>query len=166
MVVWASPIPRSAIIWTRSRELSLKARYHRTHSTMISWSKCRPLKRSCAEVASVIPGVTAVHRAFQAFAPEPSSFGPARVEDCDPALFAELYGIFLLSEYWTMGCGKQIYRKPDLPKLDRKPGSLARPHSPVTHNHGRLKVTNFNVWPNSAKTKSYQLSRRLENAQP
>src|SRR5271166_6327365 len=34
-------------------------------STMISWSKCRPLKRSCAEVGSVIPGVTAVHRSFQ-----------------------------------------------------------------------------------------------------
>jgi hypothetical protein len=40
---------------------------------MISWSKCRHLKRSCAEVGSVIPGVTAVHRAFQAFAPEPFS---------------------------------------------------------------------------------------------
>jgi hypothetical protein len=42
---------------------------------MISWSKCRPLKRSCAEVGSVIPGVTAVHRAFQAFAPEPFRAG-------------------------------------------------------------------------------------------
>jgi ribosomal protein S18 acetylase RimI-like enzyme len=39
-----------------------------------------------------------------------SSFGPARDEDCDPALFAELYGIYLLPEYWTMGCGKQLYR--------------------------------------------------------
>src|SRR5580700_4161363 len=68
-------MPRSAIIWTRSRELSLKARYHRTDSTMISWSKCRPLKRSCAEVGSVIPGVTAVHRSFQAFAPEPFGSG-------------------------------------------------------------------------------------------
>jgi hypothetical protein len=47
-------------------------RYHRTHSTMISWSKCRPLKRSCADVGSVIPGVMAVHRAFQAFTPEPA----------------------------------------------------------------------------------------------
>src|SRR5271166_2877626 len=54
--VWASRMPRSAIIWTRSRELSLKARYHRTQSTMISWSKCRPLNRSCAEVGSVIAG--------------------------------------------------------------------------------------------------------------
>src|SRR4029077_18042457 len=32
---------------------------------MISWSKCRPLNRSCAEVGSVIPGVTAVRRSFQ-----------------------------------------------------------------------------------------------------
>jgi ribosomal protein S18 acetylase RimI-like enzyme len=38
-----------------------------------------------------------------------SSFGPARDEDCDPALFAELYGIYLLPEYWAMGCGKQLY---------------------------------------------------------
>ena len=35
-------MPRSAIIWTRSRELSLNVRYHRTHRTIISWSKCRP----------------------------------------------------------------------------------------------------------------------------
>ena len=30
--------------------------YHRTQSTMISWSKCRSLKSSCAEVSSVIAG--------------------------------------------------------------------------------------------------------------
>jgi hypothetical protein len=34
-------MPRSAIIWTRSRELSLKARYHLTHRMMISWSKVK-----------------------------------------------------------------------------------------------------------------------------
>jgi hypothetical protein len=56
IVVWDRVMPRSAIIWTRSRELSLKVRYHRTQSTMISWSKCRPLKSSCAEVGSVIAG--------------------------------------------------------------------------------------------------------------
>jgi ribosomal protein S18 acetylase RimI-like enzyme len=39
-----------------------------------------------------------------------SSFGSARDEDCDPALVAELYGIYLLPEYWTTGCGKQLYR--------------------------------------------------------
>jgi hypothetical protein len=38
---------------------------------MISWSKCRPLNRSCAEVGSVIPAVIAGYRAFQQFAPEP-----------------------------------------------------------------------------------------------
>jgi hypothetical protein len=68
MVVWAKATPRSAIICTRSRELN--ARYHLMHRTMISWSKCRPLKRSCAEVGSVIPAVIARH-ALQQFAPEP-----------------------------------------------------------------------------------------------
>src|SRR4029077_5048518 len=58
-------MPRSAIIWTRSRELSLKARYHLTHRMMISWSKCRPLNRSCAEVGSAMRGVTAASRVFQ-----------------------------------------------------------------------------------------------------
>src|SRR5215471_7856980 len=58
-------MPRSAIIWPRSRELSLNVRYRLMHRTMISWSKCRPLKRSCAEVGSVIPAVTAGSQAFQ-----------------------------------------------------------------------------------------------------
>jgi hypothetical protein len=49
----------------------LKVRYHRTQSTMISWSKCRPLKRAFANAGSIIPGVTAGYRPFQAFAPEP-----------------------------------------------------------------------------------------------
>jgi hypothetical protein len=40
---------------------------------MISWSKCRPLKRSCAEVGSVIPAVIAGYRALQQFAPDPSN---------------------------------------------------------------------------------------------
>src|SRR5580692_1666891 len=39
---------------------------------MISWSKCRPLKRSCAEVGSVIPAVIERYRAFQQVAPEPT----------------------------------------------------------------------------------------------
>src|ERR1700752_5410649 len=46
MVVWAIDRPRSSIISTRSRKLSLKRRYHRTHRTMTSRSKCRPLNRS------------------------------------------------------------------------------------------------------------------------
>jgi hypothetical protein len=37
-------MPRSAIIWTRSRELSLKVRYHRTQSTMISRVKVPPFE--------------------------------------------------------------------------------------------------------------------------
>jgi hypothetical protein len=45
------------------------------HRMMISWSKCRPLKRSCAEVGSVIPAVIARYRAFQQFAPEPLGSG-------------------------------------------------------------------------------------------
>jgi hypothetical protein len=45
--------------------------YHLTHRMMISWSKCRPLNRSCAEVGSVIPAAIAGCRAFQQFAPEP-----------------------------------------------------------------------------------------------
>src|SRR5271170_3057238 len=64
-------MPRSAIIWTRSRKLSLNVMYHLTHRMMISWSKCRPLKRSCAEVGSVIPAVISGYRAFQQFAPDP-----------------------------------------------------------------------------------------------
>ena len=46
IVVCASESPRSAIISTRSRKLSLYRRYQRTQSTMISLSKWRPLKRS------------------------------------------------------------------------------------------------------------------------
>src|SRR5580700_1059831 len=43
IVVCARESPRSAIISARSRKLSLYRRYQRTQSTMISWSKCRPL---------------------------------------------------------------------------------------------------------------------------
>ena len=46
IVVWAREIPRSAIISTRSRKLSLNRRYQRTQRMMISRSKWRPLKRS------------------------------------------------------------------------------------------------------------------------
>ena len=42
---------------------------------MISWSKCRPLNRSFAEVGSVIPAVIAGYRAFQQFAAEPLHLG-------------------------------------------------------------------------------------------
>ena len=46
IVVWAREIPRSGIISTRSRKLSLNPRYYRTHRMMVSRSKWRPLKRS------------------------------------------------------------------------------------------------------------------------
>jgi len=55
-------------------------------------------------------------------------FGPARDEDCDPALVAELYGIYLLPEYWSMGYGKQLYGatetriRQSLPVLGRRSG--------------------------------------------
>src|SRR3954451_1640560 len=62
MVVCVNVTPRSAIIWTRSRELSLKLRYQRTHSTMISRSKCRPLKRSGALNPMAIPAIIASHQ--------------------------------------------------------------------------------------------------------
>jgi hypothetical protein len=54
IVVCVNATPRSAIISTRSRELSLNLRYQRTHSTMISRSKCRPLKRSGAIILAII----------------------------------------------------------------------------------------------------------------
>jgi len=44
--VWTIDKPRSAIISTRSRKLSLKRRYHRTHKTMTSRSKWRPSNSS------------------------------------------------------------------------------------------------------------------------
>src|SRR5271163_4272006 len=46
MVVWAIDRPRSAIISTKSRKLSLKRRYHLTHKTMTSRSKWRPSNSS------------------------------------------------------------------------------------------------------------------------
>jgi subtilisin family serine protease len=50
---------------------NLEARNHRTQGTMTSRSKCRPLKRACAEAGVIILGITAMYRAFHAFAPEP-----------------------------------------------------------------------------------------------
>src|SRR5215471_4892730 len=61
-VVWAIDRPRSAIISTRSRKLSLKRRYHRTHSTMISRSKCRPSNNSSKlrNLATALPSTRPV----------------------------------------------------------------------------------------------------------
>jgi GNAT superfamily N-acetyltransferase len=38
-----------------------------------------------------------------------AGFGPPRDEDCDPALVAELYGLYLLPAYWGMGLSRQLY---------------------------------------------------------
>src|SRR5262252_8861242 len=43
MVTWSTWRLRSAIISSRFRKLSPNRRYQRTHRTMISASKCRPL---------------------------------------------------------------------------------------------------------------------------
>src|SRR5450755_1482614 len=68
IVVCASARPRSAIISTRSRRLSLNRRYHRTHTMMTSRSKWRPSNNSsmlfslliadlqCVQLASVAEG--------------------------------------------------------------------------------------------------------------
>lgn len=46
LLVCASDRPRSAIISTRSRKLSLNRRYQRTHRMTTSRSKCRPANSS------------------------------------------------------------------------------------------------------------------------
>src|SRR5690242_3821161 len=62
-------MPRSPIIWTKSRALSLKLRYQRTHSTITSRSNWRPLNRSTSDLAAVIPAIIAAQGLR--FAPEP-----------------------------------------------------------------------------------------------
>jgi GNAT superfamily N-acetyltransferase len=37
-----------------------------------------------------------------------AGFGSPRDEDCDPAVVAELYGLYLLPEYWGLGFGQQL----------------------------------------------------------
>ena len=55
-----------------------------------------------------------------------SGFGPARDEDCDPILVAELHGIFTsrLLEHGLWQTALQSHRNSDSPKLGREPGSL------------------------------------------
>jgi hypothetical protein len=76
IVVWASEKPRSAIISTRSRKLSLKRRYHRTHRMMTSRSTWRPANNSCILLRLPLPASQFVPRSSlldqqQLFAPEP-----------------------------------------------------------------------------------------------
>ncbi len=75
IVVWAREIPRSTILSTRSRKLSLNRRYHRTQRMMISRSKWRPLKRSSMfsiRVRAFQRGVHAKYAVLLPFAPEPT----------------------------------------------------------------------------------------------
>ena len=59
-----------------------------------------------------------------------SGFGPARDEDCDQALVAELYGIVRhiftsgVLEHGLWQTALQSHRNSDSPKLGREPGSL------------------------------------------
>jgi RimJ/RimL family protein N-acetyltransferase len=39
-----------------------------------------------------------------------TAFGAARDPDCDSTQVYELYGIYLLSNYWDTGCGRQLYQ--------------------------------------------------------
>src|SRR5229473_2763392 len=65
-------MPRSAIMITRSRKLSLKLVYQLTHKTMICRSKCRPLNRSSIGTNRCISSSSP---ATLAFAPEPIEEG-------------------------------------------------------------------------------------------
>src|ERR1700722_19778829 len=74
IVVCARESPRSAIISTRSRKLSLSRRYQRTQRTIISRSKCRPLKSSSMLSTRQLyrsNNQPANYAALTQFAPEP-----------------------------------------------------------------------------------------------
>jgi hypothetical protein len=73
MVVWARDNPRSAIISTRSRKLSLYRRYQRTQRMMMSRSKWRPLKSSSTLSIKITlrPSPPGDYAPFTPFAPEP-----------------------------------------------------------------------------------------------
>src|SRR5882672_3193435 len=69
-------MPRSAIMITRSRKLSLKLVYQLTHKTMICRSKCRPLNRPSIGTNRCISSSSP---ATLAFAPEPCDERPVRL---------------------------------------------------------------------------------------
>src|SRR5712692_4886320 len=76
MVVCAIDRPRSAIISTRSRRLSLNRRYQRTHRMITSRSKWRPSNSSSTlfslPIADPQPGSAAsIADRIAPFAPEP-----------------------------------------------------------------------------------------------
>ena len=75
-LVSARDKPRSAIISTRSRKLSLKRRYHCTQRTIISRSKCRPLNSSLRPTGDFAISATLCRHSTHIidhlkFAPEP-----------------------------------------------------------------------------------------------
>src|ERR1700722_18653870 len=76
IVVCARESPRSAIISTRSRKLSLERRYQRTQRTIISRSKWRPLKSSSMLSTRQLyrsNNQPASYAALTQFAPEPGN---------------------------------------------------------------------------------------------
>src|SRR5207248_2747935 len=91
MVVCAIDRPRSAIISTRSRRLSLNRRYQRTHKMITSRSKWRPSNSSSKlfsfTIADPQPNSAAsLADRIAAFAPERASRSAVR---CHPALCGE-----------------------------------------------------------------------------
>jgi hypothetical protein len=81
---------------------------------MISWSKCRPLNRSCAEVGSVIPAVIVRHRAFQQFAPEPSHLRDGGAASERFALAERQGAISRRSHYWKLAGPTLVERGNDI----------------------------------------------------
>src|ERR1700750_1257535 len=90
-------MPRSLIIWTKSRALSLKLRYQRTHSTITPRSKCRPLNRSNSDSGAVIQAIIAPQDCVYRFAPEPRrvpEVNPEADEQCVVFFVRYQHGIF------------------------------------------------------------------------
>jgi len=77
IVVCASDNPRSTIISTRSRRLSLWRRYQRTHRIMISRSKCRPSNIPSRPLRLLITGHQFVR--LNTLTDSPSLFAPVQL---------------------------------------------------------------------------------------
>src|SRR5215471_14718351 len=100
MVVWVTEIPRSAIMITRSRKLSLKLVYQLTHKTMIGRSKWRPLNKSSIGTNLCISFIIDRYprvctRAFISFC----GFFPFRAAEGIDQLV--IHGIDDLAEHWS-----------------------------------------------------------------
>src|SRR5664280_2136815 len=134
-------MPRSAIISTTSRKLSLNLRYQRTHRMMISRSKWRPLKRSSMlsiPVCVLKSRLSAEYAPLQAFAPEPAIlqfirfFAPLRkAGDTAP-----LWTLKLLIDrpHQAPAIGEQGTREPrSLPPLGPEAKTECQLGLPVSH---------------------------------